>query len=525
MTVGKKLRYLETHHPYLSTTTNYKTHRNRGLRFSRGWQYLLDIYKDQSPRMLIKKSTQCGISEYLIVRLLTDTMGGDNVFYVLPTFQLKNRFVQNRVDRSVAYSGWRESQEGRTIGTNPFGGNLSLKFFGKGSVTFGGSNTTSIFTEYPADVLIIDESEECNQDNLAMAVERLSASENRREIRVGIPTVANRVGGMDEGFKESDQKEWTITCGNCGAGLVLDWFSHVVTEAREGGYLLLDEGWQDGGERDVAVFCDQCNEEVDRFGRGRWVAQNPGSRTSGYHISKLFSTTMTVAELWERFREGLVRPIVMQRFYNGDLGLAYTAPGAQISRDVLDGALRDYPAAAPKEGRCVMGVDVGAVLNVWIAQAVPDEEARIRLKTVFLGTVRELDDVEQLWRQYRCIGGVIDALPEERMSRRAVARLRGMFRCYYAKTRQDTVNKDKRVLAVQRTPALDAVKEHLMTGLLELPTSARAVPGFYDQMTAGTRTWDEASSSYIWDEGSRPDHYHHAGAYMILARNLLVSAM
>src|SRR5271157_2365835 len=93
---------------YAKGRTSHRNHKNEKLQIEKG-SYFEMIYKDMNPHMRIKKCTQVGISEYCIVRTNHRAMIGKSVFYVFPTYELKNQFVKERTDKSLSYSklSWR----------------------------------------------------------------------------------------------------------------------------------------------------------------------------------------------------------------------------------------------------------------------------------------------------------------------------------------------------------------------------------------------------------------------------------
>ncbi len=504
----------------------HRTHRDRPISLQ-DRPYLRQLYMSTNPYVVVKKSTQCGVSEWLTVCTFAKAISGRAVFYVLPTWQLIGRFVKNRVDRSIQFTEfYRSLHQLQLLRQQKYGysrpsESMSLKHFGPGVIAYAGSNTTAPFTEFPADDVIIDELDECDQGNLHMAWERMSASEDRRQLKVGNPTIEGY--GIDAEYTDSKQYEWHIEC-ECGELVHPDWFKHVVRRIDDQTYVIRDQRWKPEMARDVHMVCHHCERPLPRMGAGKWLARFPQKDHAGYHISKLFSTTVTVRELVERFEKGLVNDDALQRFYNGDLGQAYTAPGAKISeadlRACIDPAWR-LPHAVD-EGSCVAGVDVGAVLHVHVSRI----ERTGQLRSVYIGTAQGFDDLRELTQRYNVRAGVVDALPETRLARRIVAGLRGWFQCFYSDTaRSDGVDLRKRIIAVDRTQSLDAVKESIATQAQILPGNAATIPEFFEHVTASTRRFKYNElhpnrSRYVWSESS-PDHHFHALNYMWLARKIL----
>lgn len=463
----------------------------------------------------------CGISEWLLINAITKSISKRSVFYVLPTDRLVGRFVKNRVDRSIEYTSYYKKLKAfKNAGI--FAESVSLKHIGEGSIAFVGSNSTSAFTEYPADDLIIDELDECTQENLPMAVERLSASMDKRIIKVGNPSIPGF--GIDDEYQKSDRKEWNIKCPSCGKWIVLDWFRNVVQQIEDGRYLVLDDDWKEDCGMEARCICDKCKKPIDRLSIGKWV-RNADSDISGYHISKLFSPTMTMLELLQRFSDGLTNDSKMQRFYNGDLGLPYTAQGAKLNYQLLQECIEDYAVADGSDQPCIMGIDVGTVLHVTIGTLLADN----RIKVLWFGIVNDEDDIKELWIRFRVRCGVIDALPEQRMARKLCAMFRTMFTCFYGTTKVDRVNVRDRVLYIDRTAAMDAVKESvLMKNILfpqgsdkKLPLGPDGFSEFFYQLTTSTRIFNEEKEQYEWKEGGKPDHFCHSLVYLLQARKIL----
>ncbi|MBV6343590.1 phage terminase large subunit family protein [Candidatus Magnetobacterium casense] len=253
------------------------------------------LYTDENPVKHIKKAVQIGVSEWLIVTAIQKASKGLNVIYVLPTFTLKNQFVQDRLNKSIMYS--RFYQKLLSLGDKRMVESLTLKQFGEGSIIFAGSNTTVSFISHPGDLLIIDEEDECHAENLVMAEERLAKSTYKGVIRVGNPRYINT--GIDYQFNQSDKKEW-FQKHECGEWIQLDFFKQVVREAelRGGGrtYVLCDKEWEEECGRDIYMICQHCGRPIDRFQPGEFIPQVKKS-ISGYHMSSLFAGELSIQKI------------------------------------------------------------------------------------------------------------------------------------------------------------------------------------------------------------------------------------
>jgi hypothetical protein len=309
----------------------------------------------------------------------------------------------------------------------------------------------------------------------------------------------------------------------CGKYVHPDPFEVLLRQVDDNEYVVRDPDYEMEGVMEPRMFCPHCNRELYRFGEGVWVESYPRRQVAGYHFSKLFTSNSSLRSVIDDFDKGLTNSTRMMRCYNANFGLAFDAPGAKITRKMLDDATAEYRMQVPS-ARCILGADVGAVINAVVGRLVQGELGWT-VQVVWAGLLHHEQDVLDLYDKYNCLAGVIDAMPEERMTRRLVRRRGGLFRAYYDRGKNDRLNKQTKVVTLSRTAALDAVKEGLQLGTLQLPADIATVEGFYDQMMASTRVYDEDRQEYVWREGSRPDHYHHAMAYMQATRALVISAM
>lgn len=520
---ARRAEFFHADYPELWTAlAHHRTHKNKPITFEK-FAYLKDIYLDRADTIIVKKSTQVGATEWLTIRAITAARHGRGVFYVLPTYSLVGRFVKNRIDRSIENTPLYKASIGGGADRRKFAESTSLKHIGTGSIAFVGSNSTSGFTEYPADDLIIDELDECDASNLSMAWERLSASPDKRIIKSGNPTVKGY--GIDAEYAKSDRKTWQIPC-ECGTWTEPDWFENVVEQVDKGQYVLRDKDWTPASRRDIHMVCRKCERPLDRYAAGRWT---PGDRSqaSGYTISKLFASAVKLRELLERFEAGLTDDSKMQRFYNGDLGLAYTAAGSRIRHEDLDACVKDYALPDSDPGPCVIGIDVGVEMHVCIFRVLPEGRSR----AVFIGTAREEGEIVDLCKRYGVKAGCVDAMPEGRLSRALCSKVRGMFRVFYGDVKRSTIDSKNRIATVDRTVSLDEVKEMILTQAIELPRNARGlapvskegVSDFYYHIGNSTRVYDEDKAAYRWTEGSLPDHFLHSLNYMQIARKIFTA--
>jgi hypothetical protein len=481
----------------------------------KGHAYLKHVLTDKSRERVLKKSTQGGVSECLIIIAWSFAKSGKVVFYVLPTDGLKNRFVTNRWEKSVSFSPFYRSAKTKAKAST-FGRDLtdnkSLKDVGKGVINFAGSGSDVPFVEIPADILMVDEADQCDPKRLEMGLERLGHSSDPHEIYVGNPSFVGSF--LDKKFDESTKSLWNIKA-ECGHHVALNFFDHVVRQINENDYIIRDPNYEPNSGIDIKPICDQCGKPFDRFGYGEYVASQ-ASQISGKHISRLFSGNATLIKIVNNFSKAQENDYKMQRFYNSDLGESYTAEGSKIALRLISERAGDYLMPSSSKGPSIMGIDVGNRIHVRINKIIPDG----RRQAVYIGVVHELSELISLRKIYGVVAAVIDALPEGRLSRKFSHSHGGSFRCFFGSEKNDTVNLKEKTVTVSRTTIMDEMKEQLVMGNIIFPKNVATMEEYTSHIQEPTRVWDEDREVYNW-LANGADHFFLAETYCHLASKLL----
>jgi len=499
----------------------YHHRTTRGTRLKWGTRsWLIPIYLDDHKQIVIQKSSQIGISEWALCELFSKAHAGQSVMYVLPSEEMVWRFTPRRI--------------GRLLGAVPFYRG-AIKTGGKDSNTkkqitlFGtdchiaGSQSANNFFEIPADLLIVDELDQCNQDNINLALTRLGSStdaEGRAVLRyrmLGNPSVSGR--GITLAYEQSDQRRWLIPCA-CGHKQELDWWTHVVDQDDQGDWFLRHD---DESDWDARPVCERCGRPMDRLAQGEWVAAYPDRDVHGYRCSKLFGDGRggpVLRGMFEQFLVSQYDQTKLQQFHNQWLGMPFKAEGTGFTREIILGAVDDtYSMPFDCKG-AVAGVDVGKTLNVMVSTPQAGHH-----RIVYIGTVRDFDELHTIWARYGVVRGVIDMMPEERLVRDFCRAHPGAYGCRYSlgKESKDAIVIDHRMREIKckRTPMLDESLAHWQEGRVTVGRNVEMIDkDFVPQMTAATRRWDERRQEYVWDEGSLADHYQHADNYRRIASTL-----
>lgn len=494
---------------------HHKTTRNTiWSQKDRYWQ--LALYKDDADRIVVQKASQCGITDWMLCEMFAKAKSGLPGMYVLPTNNIVYEFTPRRIDRLIERVPYYRAncRQGRKDSDSK----TQKTIFGQ-DWNIVGSNVATNFYEKPLDVLLIDEYDKCDQDNLSFTPDRLASA--KREVRryIGNPTVGGF--GIADEFEQTDQKHWYLKCDKCGTEQVPDWWKNFVVQDSPNAWRLRDPQGR--------MVCLQCAAPMNRLGRGKWIAHNPGRKRSGYHVSRLFGDVRpdAIEKLFEEFIAALNNLTKLQRFYNNILGITFQASGAKITDDLLQSCAEQEFVSATDPLRCA-GVDI----NIGLHYVVFDSGERKRL--VEAGIAVDYVDLAEKMNRMGVRLGVMDAGPEIHAPREFVRQNRGWYLCRYnlsekliaqkSTSHQDMhVDYEERTVSVNRTESLDRQLSEFQNGLISLPADYGLIDGgaFVKMMKIPTRTKQErpdGTSRYIWTKGE--DHYFHACNYALIATRI-----
>lgn len=473
--------------------------------------YLLGIYMDDAREIVLQSSVQTGKSEFLIVSAHSYAEQAMQVLYVLPDLDIRNQFVANRIDKLYSQIPHYRSMVDKSTGVADSRG---LKHFGKGTIFFAGSKSSTTFIEKPIDVVIGDETDKFDQDNYEKADDRMTASPYKIKREASNPTVDKY--GINARYILTDQREWWIRCSSCNKWQRMDWFRNVVQQTDDNDYRLRDQEWTPGCGRDIFMKCIKCGAPLDRFRPGAWVAKHQDRRDAhGYLIHQMLSSYVKISEMWQKFSLALENDSKMQVFYNSMLGQTFAGKGSKLTDELLNACKQDFLMPADVREPCCMGVDVGKKLHVRVNQILPGEQFRC----VFAGTVRDFEDLDYLQARFNIVTFCIDAMPETRKANEYVAKYphKGWIVRYQKRLQEMQKNEDTRVISADRTIMMDNVMALYQRRKMILPKNAQSIDRgeFYELLKTPTRVLDPDTQEYEWR--GDPDHYFHAEVYALLA--------
>ena len=270
----------------------------------------LDMATDHGvEKVVIMAASQVAKSELLI-----NTMGyfidqePSSIMMVQPTVEATEAFSKERIEPTITSSPrLREkmtvqvSKDKETGKSRKSGSTIRMKAFTGGYLAMVGSNSPAGLASRPIRVLLCDEIDRFGVtpegDPLKLAVQRTQNFTNRKIVFVSTPTKEQRPNGptIYEEFMKSDQREFFVTCPHCHEKFTMTWECVVWQKDGEGN--IIDES--------IHMECPHCHGRVRGNGKpdpyllesGVWIAQNPGVRTVGYHLTSLCSPWVELSDL------------------------------------------------------------------------------------------------------------------------------------------------------------------------------------------------------------------------------------
>jgi hypothetical protein len=488
--------------------------------------YLRDLYRCEARKVVLMKSSQVGVSEYLIS---WGMYGADvrqaTVLYVFPTDSAVSDFSTARIGPAIEASPYLSrilvdaSATDRQRGAD----RVKLKrirdrFIYLRGATMKPDGRAQQLEAIDADLLIVDELDEMDARAPEKARKRTSGIGSLNEERcASIPSNPNT--GIHAEWLASDRRNWLVRCDHCQHRQPVTLKSYV-TEFDD-----LDRpiDWHGKAEGKAWPVCERCSQPFDTLLNGEWVAEVSNADTVGFHVTKLIDPLIN----FDPILRNLASPDATKRreAMTHDVGLPYSERGSQLTESDLDAWRRDYDhlnfiRSDDSQSVTAMGVDVGRLLHV-VIRSMRVEADRGRAQ-IWAGSVRQFDELDALMLRYNVECVVIDALPETRMALSFQQRHppgRVWLAYYFSDPKRVdpiTWNYSDGQVSIDRTRSLDSLLAGFASGELTLPRHARDVEDCYAHWQSIRRVLRKDSKGNeipAWVEVGA-DHMVHAENYV-----------
>jgi len=481
--------------------------------------YMMELYADSFPDIVIQKGLQVGASEYAVLRSIhaCDRLGCD-VMYGFPHTKQIGRFSKTRINAIIRRSHhFRHIVDDFATETKARQSTFLRVIRGRLFHLVGVASDSEIQSE-SVDIVIRDEFDLMDQSNAALLRKRNYASQRRMYLDLGFPLID--AAGINGRFLESDQREYEVLCLKCGLWQEIQWPRNIDRDRME-------------------RVCCSCRASLEQSIRnlrwGRWVPRNPSAsrHCHGYHISRLLYPGLD----FEDFLQNADNKVREMEFNVYDLGIPYTGRAMRITEALfLSRVDKTLELKDPRLERGVIrgGADVGSVIHVWMEV---DEQAhgKIRTRLIDLQTFDGDNKFQQLAEYLlftRPAAFCIDVSPETTEVMTLVHRFPFVvwgvrFEDFTTRPQEESrIDYDNFVVSVNRTMMLDWSLRDFLDGTLTIPGAALArhkdVKAHFMAPVQIIDTIGRTGTPikrWTTPEG-RPDHWAFARAACVAARNL-----
>lgn len=449
--------------------------------------FLLDILTDWNSKIVVKACAQVGKSVTFILKtLFAIKYLHFNVIYTFPTDDDVREFVSSKVNKILQAN--KHQFEGMDTDS------IERKEINDRFIFFKGTVSKTAAISNSADLLIHDEASRSDQQALETYKSRTKASEYKGRWMFSNPTTEKDT--LDQEWHKSDQREWMIVCPKCTQQQVMVWPESINMETK-------------------SFQCRHCKapfgEEVRR--KGKWIAQNPNSTVSGYHISHLIAPRISAEEIISD-SEG-----DQEYFYNFVLGEPYNPGDLQVSRTTI---LDNWTPKDLTTGKWYLGVDVGNIKHFVLGS----EKGVVRV-----GRFTAWEDLDAMMELYKPVL-VIDANPDNTMARYYVEKYQNASMSVFKEHKDNPKvivwwgkgqdeNDRKGIVYSDRNPVLDQLIDYILQANMLFGIESNKIFVDYLRHWETLRRVKEVTprgiERYIWESTTGQDHFVFATLYYYLA--------
>lgn len=446
--------------------------------------FLLDILTDPSPRLVVTACAQVGKSVTFILKLLFAVKHWRfNVIYTFPTDDDVREFVASKVNKLI--------QANRHEFGDMDSDSIERKEINKRFLYFKGTVSKTAAISTSADLLIHDEVSRSDQMAVETYKSRTKASPYKGRWLFSNPGTER--DELDLEWNKSDQKEWTITCPECKDQHYLVWPESVDIEKKQ-------------------YICRACKAPLPDSARrkGKWVAQNPESKISGYHISHLMCCWISAAEVIED-SEG--DPAYFNNFV---LGKPYSPGDLSVTKTTI---LDLWTPKILDIGPRYIGIDVGNIKHYVI---------RTRKGIIKIGKFSKWSDLDDILKTWKPAAGVIDAMPDNTAAKHYVETYPFMQMSFFMENNNNPQTivwwgeGDKKGIVYSHR---DRILDRHLTDMIEAKwligtPSDKEFRDFikhYETLRREKVTNNRGIERYVWTSTTGEDHFVFADLYSNLA--------
>lgn len=453
--------------------------------------FLIDILRDTSPTVVLKKAAQVGASvSYNLLAFHLASHYGLSGIYTMPSDTDVEEFSKTKTDKIFQANPAIK----KMIGLD----NVSLKQVGNTFIYFKGTRSKSAPISTTADWLMHDELDRSDLNIIETYSSRISASDFKRKFMFSNPSLVNV--GVDLYWRDSDKKEWFIKCGKCNHEQTLIWEKNV-------------------DEIRMIYVCVKCNGEIEPEDRmaGRWLpTAKSKDDISGYHLSQMMASWLTAKELIrEKEKKGVAY------FRNFILGEPYSIGKAiDFRQSILD----SWSAKPIDKEPFYMGIDIGREKH-WVLGS--------RRGIFKMGVCESREELESIIEKYNPTA-VMDSGPERTWAEEFHNKYPKLSLCFYRKDSDkaeiiqwggDKGNfedaKNIGYVWIDRNRLIDALVYGIERGEILFSLDRDEMERYIEHWETMRRVIEETTTGgkrYVWESTTGVNHWASATWFYYIAK-------
>lgn len=455
--------------------------------------FLWDILADQSPNQVLMKCAQIGASVSMNLKAFfyADKLKLSSI-YTMPSDSDVQEFSKTKTDKIFTANPEIQSRILLdNVGLKEIGEKQSSVF-----IYFKGTRSKAAPIATTTDLLIHDELDRSDLSIIEIYESRIANSKYKGTWYLSNPSIMN--AGVDIAWRQSDRKEWFITCLKCKHEQFLKWEENV-DEVRK------------------IYVCSSCNTELSDNTRrlGRWKPTGTGE-WSGYHISQMMAPWHSAAALIKvKENRG------MEYFKNFVLGEPYTIGELPTFRQmIMDSWTPDTLDQKP----FYMGVDIGKEKH-WVLGS--DEG-------IFaMGKCQSREELETIIERYNPTV-VMDSGPERTWAEEFKQKYPKLYLCFYRKDKdvarmvewggeKGSFEEAKNIgyVWIDRNRLIDELVYNMMRGEILYSLSREDLERYISHWETMRRVVEEVpamrTERYVWESTTGVNHWASATWFYWLA--------
>lgn len=458
---------------------------NPGKDYSlKGHEYQGDIMNSKAPHLVVRKATQIGLTELSLRLALAACAKFTNisVIYVLPSIRFAQKVAMSRVDPIIQASDKLKSIVSSSVDSN------ELKQIGDSFLYMTGAAQNSSAISIPARALFIDEYAFCDPQVVSVFASRLGHQTEEERIVREFSSPLYPHSDISYLYEQGTQRQYMCYHNSCGRWVVVD----PADDMKIPGYDDLISNLSHGDltnkryQIDKAyIACRHCNEPITVENladptRRAWVPMYPDREIESFDANPLVLPQLRTCP---RLLKDLRMYKNTQRWLQFALGRPAESSSDMILQSTLDRcfvtqAIQPQHAASSGVIGTVLGVDVGKISHLVVGKKMED-----RFEVLWMETSRQDENnatgerIISVYRDFRCIQGVIDAAPDVSMPKFAQGKLpyNQVWGCYFVSGRGKSnlkmweSDEEEGTVKVTRTRAFDDFVEQFNKGKVLLP--------------------------------------------------------